>query len=307
MRSLKLSVLIITRNRAGDLVECLDALVKQTKKPFEIVIVDNNSKDDTAKKIKLYSKLLPIKYIFLKKTGISISRNTAVNKAQGDIVCFTDDDCVPPADWLKSIEDHFIKYDSDVVMGCGLNFYPNNLYAIIEQFNYETWLKNAIQNLNVKTKISDGKIIDTKITSFKKKVFRKVSFSENLQQDEDLELGTQLMRTGAKILYDPKIKTYHKNSNTCRFLIHRNFYRGVSQHKLRLEKGIEIKLIFNNKVFHKISTKKALYYTLKKKFGLPIIISKILINIYRSTYLLGKTIAALNYKFTNKHIRIPNR
>ncbi len=192
-------------------------------------------------------------------------------------------------------------------MGYGLNFYPNNLYAVIEQFNYETWLKKVIHNLNAGTKLSDGRIIDTKITSFKIKVFKKVKFSENIQQDEDLELGTQLIKIGANILYDPKIRTYHKNSNTLSTLIHRNFYRGVSQHKLRLEKGIEIKLTYDNKIFHKISTKKALYKTLRNKFGLPIIVSKILINIYRSTYFLGKALAAINYKFTNKHIEIPNR
>ncbi len=55
---MQLSVIIITINRAVDLEECHAALIKQINKPFEFVIVDNNSKDDTAKLINSYSKFL---------------------------------------------------------------------------------------------------------------------------------------------------------------------------------------------------------------------------------------------------------
>ena len=223
-------------------------------------------------------------------------------------MCFTDDDCVPPKDWISNVVDHFkIDPTSQVVMGLGLNYYPQNLSAVLEQYNYEVWLRKIIPDLSKKTTIVNGKIVDTKITSFRKIALNNLRFSEDLQQDEDVELGTRLIEQNIKISYNPKIKTYHKNSKTFSELIHRKYFRGVSQHQLRKEKGIQIKHTHDNNIIHKLLGEKTLYKEMREKFNLSTLASKIILNFYRSTYKIGKTYAIIYYAITKKHPIIPNR
>jgi GT2 family glycosyltransferase len=94
------SVVILTRNRAVSLRRALGALKAQKYPQYEIIVVDNDSKDDTAQVAQEFSA----KYIFSPSTnGISLSRRLGVDAAAGAIIAFCDDDCAPAPDWLQHL------------------------------------------------------------------------------------------------------------------------------------------------------------------------------------------------------------
>jgi glycosyltransferase involved in cell wall biosynthesis len=116
------SVLICTYNRARLLRETLAAL--QTMTPpgdcdVEIVVVDNNSTDNTRFVIAEAKRTSPMPIVALSETsqGKSFALNRGLEAAQGDIVALTDDDVWPDADWLKRIVAAFREREVTFVFG----------------------------------------------------------------------------------------------------------------------------------------------------------------------------------------------
>src|SRR5215213_10093992 len=91
-----ISVVIITRNRSKDLLQCLGSLIAQSLEIKELVIVDNASSDDTKERVYFFLKntSLQIKYVEEKKIGQPYARNTGIRQASGDWIAYIDDDCV---------------------------------------------------------------------------------------------------------------------------------------------------------------------------------------------------------------------
>lgn len=101
------TVAIPTYNRAKYLSQILDKLQAQTgieHLNWEIIIIDNNSTDNTADVIKEYQASwnykFPLKYYFEEKQGLVFARLRAIREAQGELIGFLDDDNLPTPDWI---------------------------------------------------------------------------------------------------------------------------------------------------------------------------------------------------------------
>jgi len=100
------SVIIPTHNRAFVLPYLLDALAGQVYPAarMEAIIVDNSSSDDTEKLVREWSRRLPfpVRFYCKENRGPAASRNFGAARAAGDILAFTDSDCVPAPDWIRN-------------------------------------------------------------------------------------------------------------------------------------------------------------------------------------------------------------
>lgn len=95
----RVSVIVPTRDRPAALERCLAALVCQHDVALEIVVVDDASADGDAVAAVLARTGLRGRLVRASGNGPAAARNLGVQSARGDIVCFTDDDCVPDPDW----------------------------------------------------------------------------------------------------------------------------------------------------------------------------------------------------------------
>ncbi len=107
--ALDLTVAIPTYNSATRLPQVLEALRHQTNTEqiaWEIIIVDNNSRDNTAQVIKDYQsnwqQSCPLKYYLEERQGPAFARGRAIQEARGNYVAFLDDDNIPALDWIAS-------------------------------------------------------------------------------------------------------------------------------------------------------------------------------------------------------------
>ncbi|MFB2919369.1 hormogonium polysaccharide biosynthesis glycosyltransferase HpsE [Aerosakkonema funiforme] len=103
------TVAIPTYNGATRLPKVLDKLLAQLDTEhfsWEILVVDNNSKDNTAKVVREYQsnwpQAYPLKYIFEAEPGAAFARNRAVQEARGKWIGFLDDDNLPESDWVAA-------------------------------------------------------------------------------------------------------------------------------------------------------------------------------------------------------------
>jgi glycosyltransferase involved in cell wall biosynthesis len=115
-----LTILIPTYNRAGVLRQTLNALtrVDRTGIDYEIVIIDNNSNDNTAEVVREYEKQLLLSCLREPRPGKNRALNKALREwALKDIVVFTDDDVTPARNWLREVVSSTIKWSNIAVFG----------------------------------------------------------------------------------------------------------------------------------------------------------------------------------------------
>ena len=103
MGRLRTSVVIVTKDRPESLRALLRSLVRQSLKPDEVLVVDNNSKKSYESIFEEFRNLLPLKTFVETTPGIPAARNRGIQESSGDIILFTDDDCEAGNTWVENL------------------------------------------------------------------------------------------------------------------------------------------------------------------------------------------------------------
>jgi len=133
---LKLSIVVCTYNREKLLPACLESLACQSanKRLYEVLIVDNNSSDNTRhvanEFLKKYSNF---RYFFEHKQGLSYARNLGLKETAADYIAFIDDDARACNNWVEEAIKIIVEKKPDIFGG---PVYP------IEMENKPAWYKN---------------------------------------------------------------------------------------------------------------------------------------------------------------------
>ena len=198
---MKISVIIPTFNRKHTLQRAIDSVLAQTFKPYEIIIVDDGSKDGT--KEWLLQNYPSVQYIHQPNNGVSSARNKGIQISQGSWIALLDSD----DEWMPEkleYQSRFIELNRDSSF-CHTN---------------EIWIRNGVRvNQMKKHKKYGGDIfkhcldicrISPSSSIIKKDVFEEVgAFDESLTVCEDYDLW---LRVTAKFnilfLDEPLIKKY---------------------------------------------------------------------------------------------------
>jgi glycosyltransferase involved in cell wall biosynthesis len=101
---LRVSLVIPVYNEESHLARCLDAIAVQTVKPFEVIVVDNNSTDATAAIARRYPF---VTVLHEPRQGVVYARDAGFNAAQGDIIGRTDGDGILASDWVANVQTLF--------------------------------------------------------------------------------------------------------------------------------------------------------------------------------------------------------
>jgi len=121
-----ISVVICTYNRVDVFVDALKTICNQTLDAsfYEVIVVDNNSSDNTAHVAKDFCERFPnVRYCLESKQGLSHARNRGWREAQGEYVAYIDDDCKVPEQWLAEAKDIIERFSPGVFGGPAYAFY----------------------------------------------------------------------------------------------------------------------------------------------------------------------------------------
>jgi glycosyltransferase involved in cell wall biosynthesis len=224
----KISIIIPTYNREKKLRECLNSLIFQDypKNKMEILVIDNNSKDNTKKIINDFSLKYPfVKYLFEKTESSYICRNKAMKKALGDIICFLDDDCIVNRDWIKKINETHNK-NKDLISIFGK---MNSCKGIWEKA-ITAWSFLQIE-YNLKKKKTNELFFPTPSITFKRKFISKKWMFKEWKRGADVEFSKRLVSLG-NFKYDKNILVYHHHIPQWYVALKRAFFYGESGFKL---------------------------------------------------------------------------
>jgi len=108
VKTTKITVIVCTYNRCQSLAKALDSIIAQiVPEPigWEILVVDNNSSDQTRDVVEDFCLRYPrrFRYLLERQQGKSYALNAGIREARGDILAFTDDDVTVEPTWLNSL------------------------------------------------------------------------------------------------------------------------------------------------------------------------------------------------------------
>ncbi len=227
---MKVSIVVPVYNAEKTINDCLASLTKQSYPPDEIIVVDNNSTDKTPVLIKKFIENNKKSNIILTrefKKGPATVRNKGIGLVKGDIVAFTDSDCIAHKDWIKDIRKAFDDEDIGGVAGNIFGYRPVNL---VEKFLSIFTLKGLSnsETFDKYTLLKGG--FPTANLSFKKDVLKEIKgFDKSIRMyGEDHDLCARVYNAGFKIKYVTNAVINHTHRTNIRGLIKQSFGFGLA-------------------------------------------------------------------------------
>ena len=191
-----ISIIIPVFNDNERLFFCLKALEKQTypKENYEIIIVDNGSDKSV---YSISNKFARVKVDYEAKPGSYSARNKGILLAKGEILAFTDSDCIPAEDWLKNGVEQLLKLNNKGVIAGNINmFYKNPKHPNSVE------IYDSITHLQQEKMVTKAHFGATANLFTSKKVFENVGlFNSELKSGGDAEWGKRAYDYGYPIVY----------------------------------------------------------------------------------------------------------
>lgn len=217
-----LSVVICSYNRGKYLPMVLDSLKVQdySTQSHEIILINNNSTDNTDEIIRNYQQAnptFPLVYEIEYNQGISYARNKGVETAKGDIIVFIDDDETVEPDFLTSVNNFFTQYkNAGISSGPVIPVYETEKPEWLSHFTMRLITGAYDKGKSIKL-LKNKDYPGTGHACFRKSLFIKYGAfnttlgrkGNSLMGAEDKDFFLRLMNGGEKCYYLPSAKIYH--------------------------------------------------------------------------------------------------
>ncbi len=209
-----LSIVIATYNRAAHLKGALESWTKQPlEPPFEIIVVDNGSTDDTQTVIENFKKTypdFPFKNFFLESPCLSCARNKGIAEASGEYIAFIDDDAQPAPLFVGKFQNYTRRYP-------GIKAFGGKVLPVYETGRAPAWMSPYIKRLlsivdeGEKPRFFKRKYPVGCNMIFHRSVFNRVGHFDVPAglRSEDKHFFLKLKKAGYKSLYIPGVDVFH--------------------------------------------------------------------------------------------------
>lgn len=215
--SIMISVIIPVYNGGKTIARCLSALLEQSKKPGEIIVVDDGSKDNTRETVKKFGGVVLLEQ---EHKGPASARNLGAKKAKGEILLFTDTDCVPDKNWVLEMTEPFKNREIAGVQGR----YKTDQKGLIARF-VQLEIEDRYDRMRKRENID---FIGSYAAAYRKDILLKFGgFDESfpMASGEDPEISFKLAAAGHKMVFNEKAIVYHNHVSTLRGYMRQKFWR----------------------------------------------------------------------------------
>lgn len=199
------SVVVPVHNEARVLPECLEGVLDQSysRKDYEVIVVDNGSTDETRHVLEQH----PVR--IEEETTIQSSyaaRNAGIRAAEGEIIAFTDADCIPHSNWLSAAVEAFRDPKVGGVAGRIVSGSPTN--AVEEELKRQNWLeeRSTLQH-------SFLPYPQTANAFYRRSVFDAIGdFEERWVSGGDADLAWRMqLETSFELAHEPRAVVEHRH------------------------------------------------------------------------------------------------
>jgi cellulose synthase/poly-beta-1,6-N-acetylglucosamine synthase-like glycosyltransferase len=230
---MKASVIIPAYNAADTIEDTLKALKEQAARGYEVIVVDDGSTDETREIAKRYQ----VKLLQQEHRGPAAARNLGAKNARGDILVFTDADCIPAREWLAEM---LRPFDDPSIVGVQGRYETRqgDLIARFAQLEIEERYRRM-------SKFRYIDFIGSYSAAYRRRVFLESGgFDEGfpIASGEDPDLSFRLSKRGYRMVFNPRAVVYHHHPATLRDYLKKKFDRAcwrVALYKRHAGKAIK--------------------------------------------------------------------
>jgi glycosyltransferase involved in cell wall biosynthesis len=231
------SIIVPTYNRPKQLVICLQSLTRldYPRNQLEVIVIDDGSDTSLQPVVDCFSNHLDVTLLNQTHAGPAAARNTGAERAKGEFLAFTDDDCTPTPDWLQKLAERYTEVPEHVIGGRILNALSKNTYATTSQ----TIVDVAYVHYNANP--YQAYFFATNNLIVPAGPFHAIGgFDPTFRTAEDREFCDRWQHHGFKMTYVPEALVYHSNALNFRtfWRQHFNYGRGAYRfHRARAQRG----------------------------------------------------------------------
>ncbi|MBE9059432.1 glycosyltransferase family 2 protein [cf. Phormidesmis sp. LEGE 11477] len=234
------SIVVPTYNRPSQLQGCLEALaqIDYPRDRYQVVVVDDGSVQPLDTVVEPFQPALEINLLRQKNAGPAAARNAGAQAAKGDYIAFTDDDCMPAADWLAQFAIALGAHPDAMIGGHTINALPQNLYSSASQalidYIYEYYGSSDADVFFASNNIAMSRSQFLEIGGFD------ISFP--LAAAEDRELCDRWQQSGYPMQYAPSATIQHAHALSLKSFWRQHFGYGRGAfcfHKARAQRTEE--------------------------------------------------------------------
>jgi glycosyltransferase involved in cell wall biosynthesis len=224
-----LSIIVPVLNMGKTIRATMESLIKldYPRESLEIIVVDGKSRDNTREIVQEYSVAL----VDQEGRGLNAARNTGIKYSSGEILAYTDGDCIVPRDWAKKIAKNFLDPSIGFVGGTMEGYDQTSLLS-----NYmDESLFQSKPGFRIRVETTDLKLMQFPAganMAFRRRSLERVKFfDESITYGfDDLQPVEAMGFKGFKIVLDPDVSILHQHRGTLLDLLkqHFNYGRGGS-------------------------------------------------------------------------------
>ena len=233
---MKISIIVPTYNSSLTLKECLEAVFNSNFKNFEVIVISDNSTDNSVGIAKQYQcKIIELS----ENKGPAFARNEGAKISEGDILLFVDSDVIIKENALNYLSEKFLQNEIDAIQG--IYSHEPTYKSIITQYQmsyncYYIWPENK----------KYASTLSTCCLAIRKKIFLNLKgFNVNFKRPsaEDEEFGYFLIDKGYKILILRELNVEHRVNYNLKHFIKKKFYTYIDVMKEYLRNKTYVKKI----------------------------------------------------------------
>jgi O-antigen biosynthesis protein len=202
----KVSVVICAYNAESTMAACLDSLRDLRYPAYEVVVVDDGSTDRTGRIADEYEDF---RVVHQENKGLSAARNVGIAASTGDIIAFTDSDCVVDPDWLHYLAATFLASGETAVGGPNLPPPEDSLVA-------SCVAASPGGPLHVLLNDEEAEHIPGCNMAFRREVLEEIGGFDPLYRaaGDDVDVCWRLQERGYRIAFSPAAMVWHFRRNT---------------------------------------------------------------------------------------------
>lgn len=206
---MKVSLILATLGRDWELVDFLKALMDQTYKDFEVIIIDQNKDGKIDAIVDLFKDYFDVKHVKVDFVGNARARDYGIGLAQGRIIAFPDDDCLYESDVLEKVVSEFAGRKQLSILVAGSYDLLTSQFSIGVN-SHKAGYFSRFRMMGVEfTQFFDLNRIDEKQFHLD----HDFGIGSKYSGAEGFELLYRLLRAGNTAFYTPEIKIYHPDKD----------------------------------------------------------------------------------------------
>ena len=238
---MKYSVIVPVYNRPNEVDELLESLTHQSFSDFEVIIVEDGSKEKCEDVVKKYQDKLDIHYYYKENSGPGQSRNYGAERSNGEFLIVVDSDVVIPKDYFKEVDAEITRKDTDAFGG------PDSAHPSFT--DTQKAISYSMTSFFTTGGIRGGK---KKLDKFyprsfnmgiRRSVYMKLGGFSKMRFGEDIDFSIRIFKAGYKCRLFPEAWVWHKRRTDFRKFFRQVYNSGIARINLYKKYPESLKIV----------------------------------------------------------------